>query len=177
VRELLDRIADATIGYLKSQIEAGASVIQLFDTWAGELKAEQYAAFELPATQKILRAFTDSGVAKILYAKGSSHLLEQLGKSGADVVSVDWHTDLARGRAVLGDSIALQGNVDPSLLLTTEQAVRDAAKAAVEKTGGFGHILNLGHGILPTTPVANARAFVEAGQAVRFPVRVPAARA
>jgi uroporphyrinogen decarboxylase len=177
VRELLDRIADATIGYVQSQIEAGASVIQLFDTWAGELRAEQYAAFELPATQKIFRAIADAGVAKILYAKGSSHLLEQLGTSGADVVSVDWRTDLARARAVLGDSIAIQGNIDPSLLLTTENAVREAAQAAVIQTGGFGHILNLGHGILPTTPVVNARAFVEAGQAVRFPARVPAAQA
>jgi uroporphyrinogen decarboxylase len=177
VRELLDRIADATIGYVKSQIEAGASVIQLFDTWAGELRAEQYAAFELPATQKIFRAIADSGVAKILYAKSSSHLIEQLGKAGSDVVSVDWRTDLTQARAVLGDSIAIQGNVDPSLLLTTEDAVRDAARAAVTQTGGFGHILNLGHGILPTTNVANARAFVEAGQAVRFLARVPAAQA
>ncbi|MGD0303258.1 MAG: uroporphyrinogen decarboxylase [Candidatus Acidiferrales bacterium] len=176
VRELLDRIADATIGYLQSQIEAGASVVQLFDTWAGELRAEQYAAFELPATLKIFRALAGSSVAKILYAKGSSHLLEQLGNAGADVVSVDWRTDLARARTVLGDSIALQGNIDPSLLLTTEEAIREAARTAVLQTGGFGHILNLGHGILPTTPVANARAFVEAGQAVRFPVRVPAAQ-
>src|SRR6202044_1484067 len=100
---------------------------------------------------------------RILYAKGSSHLLEQLGNAGADVVSVDWRTDLARARTVLGDSIALQGNIDPSLLLTTEEAIREAARTAVLQTGGFGHILNLGHGILPTTPVANARAFVEAG--------------
>jgi uroporphyrinogen decarboxylase len=175
VHELLDRIAQATISYLRSHIEAGASVVQLFDTWAGELTAEQYRTFELPATQKVLRGLGYSDVPKILYAKGSSHLVNELGEAGADVVSIDWRTDLAVTRAKLGDSVALQGNVDPSLLLTTEDAVRNAAREAVLKTGGIGHILNLGHGILPNTPVANARAFVEAGQAVRIPARVPAA--
>ncbi len=173
VRELLERIARATTGYLKSHIDAGASVVQLFDTWAGELSREQYDAFELPATQQILRSLGYPQVPKILYAKGSSHLVPSLGKSGADVVSVDWRTDLGAAHAQLGDKIALQGNVDPNILLTTEEAVRDAARSAVEQTGGVGHILNLGHGILPTTPVANARAFVEAGKAVRLASSVP----
>jgi uroporphyrinogen decarboxylase len=174
VHELLDRIAHASVGYLKSQIEAGASVIQLFDTWAGELTAAQYEAFELPATQKIYRELGHPEVPKILYAKGSSHLIEHLGTSGADVVSIDWRTSLSNARKILGDKIALQGNIDPALLLTTPEAVSEAARAAVLETGGFGHILNLGHGILPTTPVANARAFVEAGQSVRLATQVPA---
>ncbi len=177
VHELLDRIAQATVGYLKSQIEAGASVVQLFDTWAGELTAAEYEEFELPATRAIFRELGHPETPKILYAKGSSHLVSALGKAGSDVVSVDWRTDLAAARAVLGDSIALQGNVDPSLLLTNPEAVRTAARDSVLKTGGQGHILNLGHGILPTTPVENARAFVEAGQSVRIPAQVPAARA
>ncbi|MGA8037720.1 MAG: uroporphyrinogen decarboxylase [Candidatus Acidiferrales bacterium] len=176
VHELLNRIAHATVGYLKSQIEAGASVVQLFDTWAGELSATEYEEFELPATRAIFRELGHSETPKILYAKGSSHLLGALGKAGSDVVSVDWRTDLAEARTVLGDSIALQGNVDPSVLLAPRDAVRSAARAAVSKTGGKGHILNLGHGILPTTPVENARAFVEAGQSVRIPAQVPVAR-
>jgi uroporphyrinogen decarboxylase len=174
VRELLDRIAHATVGYLKSQIEAGASVVQLFDTWAGELTTAQYEEFELPATRKIFDELGHPEVPRILYARGSSHLIEQLGKTAASVVSVDWRTSLSTARSILGDGIALQGNIDPSLLLTTPDAVRDAARAAVLETGGAGHILNLGHGILPTTPVANARAFVEAGQSVRLVARVPA---
>jgi uroporphyrinogen decarboxylase len=164
VRELLERIARATSAYLKMQIEAGAAVVQLFDTWAGELAPSEYDAFELPATQMVLNAIGHEEVPKILFAKGSAAHLASLAKSGADVLSVDWNTDLAEARRILGRKIALQGNINPSILLGPEDGVREAAREAVEKTGGAGHILNLGHGILPTTPVANARAFVEAGQ-------------
>jgi uroporphyrinogen decarboxylase len=175
VRELLERIARATAQYLKTQIAAGAAVIQLFDTWAGELSRADYDAFELPATKMVYDLLGHPEVPKILFAKGSAHLLESLPGSGADVVSVDWRTDLAEARATFnrkaGRKVALQGNVDPNILLGSEKAVREAAQAAVEKTGGLGHILNLGHGILPTTPVENARAFVQAGQSARIPAR------
>ena len=175
VRELLERIARATAQYLKSQIAAGAAVIQLFDTWAGELTRAEYDAFELPATKMIYDLLGHAEVPKILFAKGSAHLLESLPASGADVISVDWRTDLAEARATFdqtaGRKVALQGNVDPNILLGPEDAVREAAQAAVEKTGGLGHILNLGHGILPTTPVQNAKAFVAAGKSARVPAR------
>lgn len=164
VRELLEHIARATAEYLKSQIAAGASVVQLFDTWAGELSVEEYSAFELPATQMVYELIGESSVPKILYAKGSKHLVELLGRSGANVISVDWRTDLGEARRILGPQMALQGNVDPSTLLGAEGAVRAAAISAVKQLGGAGHVLNLGHGILPTTPVANAKAFVEAGR-------------
>jgi uroporphyrinogen decarboxylase len=168
VRELLHRIARATANYLRSQIAAGASVIQLFDTWAGELSSAEYHAFELPATKLVYELLGHPEVPKILFAKGSGRLLESLAQSGADVLSVDWNTDLSSARRTLGRKVALQGNVDPAILLGDEAGVRQAAQAAVEKTGGLGHILNLGHGILPKTPVANAKAFVEAGQAARI---------
>jgi uroporphyrinogen decarboxylase len=164
VRELLARIATATVGYLKSQIAAGAAVVQLFDTWAAELTAEEYEAFELPATQRIFEGLATEAVPRIIFAKGSARHLENLPQTGADVVSVDWQTDLAEARRRLGRRVALQGNVDPWILLGDEASVRRAVREAIEKTGGAGHILNLGHGILPTTPVANAKAFVEAGQ-------------
>jgi uroporphyrinogen decarboxylase len=164
VRELLERVARATANYLKSQIAAGASVIQLFDTWAGELSAEEYSAFELPATQMVYELIGESTVPKILYAKGSKHLVGLLGRTGANVISVDWRTHLVEARKILGPKLALQGNVDPSVLLGAEEDVRAAATATVAQLGGAGHILNLGHGILPTTPVANAKAFVGAGQ-------------
>jgi uroporphyrinogen decarboxylase len=174
VRSLLDRIARATVEYLKSQIDAGASVIQLFDTWAGELSPSEYHAFELPATQQIFESLRGLPVAKILFAKGSATHLESLAKSGADVISVDWNTDLAEARRRLGRQVALQGNVDPAILLGAGSDVRVAAADAVAKTGGLGHILNLGHGILPKTPVTNAKAFVEAGHeaAVTEPVEL-----
>jgi uroporphyrinogen decarboxylase len=162
-RTLLERIARATAAYLKSQIAAGAAAVQLFDTWAGELSPSEYDEFELPATQTVFEAL-GAGTPRILFAKGSARHLESLAKSGADVLSVDWNTDLAEARRKLGRLVALQGNVDPAILLGPEAGIRRAARDAVEKTGGVGHILNLGHGILPTTPVANAKAFVEAGQ-------------
>jgi uroporphyrinogen decarboxylase len=176
VRELLERIALATGEYLRMQIAAGAAVVQLFDTWAGGLSEEEYEEFELPASQIVLDSLvkTDGsdGVPTILYAKGCGHLLAGLAKSGADVVSLDWRTDLADARQEFGRRAALQGNVDPAVLLGAENDIRQAARVAVQKTGGLGHILNLGHGILPATPVANAKAFVEAGQTA--PVRTPA---
>src|SRR5579863_5509387 len=171
IRELLGRIANVTAAYLESLIAAGAAAVQLFDTWAGELSRQEYDEFELPATQKVVEMLARKSAPKILFAKGSSHLLGSLAQSGADVVSVDWMTDLVEARRKLGSRIALQGNVDPQILLGPEPEIREAAREAVKKTGGLGHILNLGHGILPGTLVANARAFVEAGQTAPLPVR------
>lgn len=181
VRELLERIARATSAYLESQIAAGAAVIQLFDTWAGELSPEDYTAFELPATRSIFEALKKTGVPGILFTKGSARHLDSLAETGADVLSVDWTTDLADARRNLdksaGRRVALQGNVNPDILLGAQPAIREAVRAAIEKTGGLGHILNLGHGILPGTPVANARAFVEAAQTAPLPVRAQMGRA
>jgi uroporphyrinogen decarboxylase len=172
VRDLLERIAKSTAAYLKSQIAAGASAVQLFDTWASELTPAEYDAFELPATRSVFGDLGEGNVPKILFAKGSTCHLESLAKSGADVLSVDWKTDLAEARRTLGRKVALQGNVDPIKLLGNTEGIRAAALKAVEKTGGIGHILNLGHGILPATLVENAKAFVDAGQ--RAPVAAPA---
>jgi len=175
--DLLARIARATAAYLKSQIAAGAAVVQLFDTWAGELTCNEYEAFELPATRMVFEALDSATVPKILYGKGSSHLIELQARTGADVLSVDWRTDLAGARRKLGDKIALQGNVDPNILLGPEPEIRAAAHDAVQKTGGLGHILNLGHGILPATPVQNARAFVQAGQTAPLAARALSSKA
>jgi len=164
VRELLERIARVTANYLQAQIEAGAAAVQLFDTWAGELTSEEYDKFERPAATAVFEALGENGVPKILFARGAARHLEGMAETGANVLSVDWQTDLADARRRLGRRVALQGNVEPSMLLRDETEARRAAREAIEKTGGLGHILNLGHGILPTTPVLNAKAFVEAGQ-------------
>jgi uroporphyrinogen decarboxylase len=185
VRTLLERIARATARYLHAQIAAGAAVVQLFDTWAGELTRDEYDTLELPAIRMIIDALGGNArVPRILFAKGSSTHLESMARTGADVLSVDWHTDLAdarrrleaAGRNFAGRNIALQGNVDPSILLRSVEETRAAARAAVEATGGLGHILNLGHGILPATPVEHAKAFVEAGQRAPLPVRAQVGR-
>ncbi|MFZ3200757.1 MAG: uroporphyrinogen decarboxylase [Candidatus Acidiferrales bacterium] len=174
VRELLGRIARVTAAYLQAQIAAGAAAVQLFDTWAGELSVAEYDSFELPATQTIFEALDHEDVPRILFAKGSARHLASLAKSGADVLSVDSQTDLAEARHALGRRVALQGNVEPAILLGDEAGIRRAVREAIEKTGGAGHILNLGHGILPATPVENARTFVEEGQKILQPARAQA---
>lgn len=170
-RSLLEKIARVTARYLGSQIAAGVAAVQLFDTWAGELGAREYREFALPATQMLISelggARSKAGAAQtplILYTKASTHLLAAAAESGASVLSVDWRVDLGELRRTMGPGIALQGNVDPCLLLGTEAGVARAAFEAISLTGGQGHILNLGHGILPSTPVENALAFVRAGQ-------------
>src|SRR6266852_914978 len=111
----------------------------------------------------------------IYYTKASSHVLLAAADSGADVLSVDWRVDLRELRKTLGPRIALQGNVDPAVLLAPEETIRRATQETVASLGGAGHILNLGHGILPHTPVESAKIFIETGQQVRFAMEAPAA--
>ncbi|HEV2387325.1 MAG TPA: uroporphyrinogen decarboxylase [Candidatus Acidoferrales bacterium] len=172
-RALLEKIARVTGRYLAAQIAAGAAVVQLFDTWAGELGRSEYEAFALPATRLAIEETRAGDAPVILYARGAAHLLGSMARAGAQVLSVDWRVDLAEARRQLGPGMALQGNVDPCVLLASSEAAERAARAAVEKTGGVGHILNLGHGLLPATPVEHARAFVRGGR--EAPVRWPAA--
>lgn len=161
---LMEKVADTQALYLKAQIEAGAQVVQLFDSWAGELSARDYAEFALPYTQRVFDQVGDT-VPRILYVNGSSHLLELMEQSGAEVLSIDWCTDLAEARRRTGNRVALQGNVDPCRLLGPRAGVVKAVQDTLTLAGGEpGHILNLGHGILPPTPVENAKAFVAAGQ-------------
>ena len=174
-RELLHRIALATIPYLQSQIAAGASAVQLFDTWCGELSLSDYEQFALPATQEIISSV--SGAAPVIYyTKASHHLLPAVARSGANVLSVDWRVDLRSLRQTLGSRISIQGNVDPTVLLGPHSEIRRATLDAVAALGGVGHILNLGHGILPETPVENAQLFVETGQHALVREAAPAAR-
>lgn len=162
-RALLHRIAQATIPYLQAQIAAGATAVQLFDTWAGELTLRDYEDFALPAIQEII-AGLGGKVPVIYYTKASQHLLPALARSGANVLSVDWRLDLAETRRTLGPKIALQGNLDPAALFGPADNIRDLTLATINSLGGHGHILNLGHGILPHTPVENAQLFIETGQ-------------
>ena len=161
---LLEKIASVTSRYLKMQLEAGAAAVQIFDTWAGELSAHDYEVFELQATQKLISDIHAGPAPVILYAKNGGHLLPALARTGANVLSVDWRTDLAEARMKLGAGIALQGNIDPVVLLTSEDSIQFAVREAISKTQGVGHVLNLGHGILPATPVENAQAFVRAAR-------------
>lgn len=163
-RRLLEKIALATAAYLRAQIAAGAAAVQIFDTWAGELDLASYRDFEWPATQLLISELAAGDTPVILFAKNSSHLLDLLATTGAGVLSVDWRQDLAALRERFGRRVALQGNLDPCTLFAPPEVIARAARHAVEQTRGLGHILNLGHGILPETPPDHALAFVRAGQ-------------
>ena len=157
---LLDKLASTISSYLLFEIEAGAQVVQLFDTWAGELNRSDYEEFALPYTQKIFEAI-GSRVPRILYLNGCATLLESMATSGADVISIDWRIPMAEARKRLGDRVAIQGNLDPCTLLGPPERIEARTKEILEQAGPVGHILNLGHGILPQTPVESARTFIE----------------
>jgi len=163
-RVLLEKIARATAEYLRAQVAAGAAAVQLFDTWAGELSLSDYVNFALPPTRWIVEALAKTAVPVILYTKASNHLMTEIARTKASVLSVDWRVPLRELRATLGPGVAIQGNVDPAILLGSPGEVRRAARDAVCQLALRGHILNLGHGVLPGTPVENARVFVETGQ-------------
>jgi len=163
VHRLMDKISDTIATYLRYQIESGAQVVQLFDTWAGELSRADYEEFALPYTQKIFEAIGDQ-VPRILYLNGTSALLESMARSGADVLSLDWRISIAEARRRIGDRLAFQGNLDPCLLLGDRDTMLERTAKILEEAGPTGHILNLGHGILPPTPVENAQAFIEFAQ-------------
>jgi uroporphyrinogen decarboxylase len=158
--QLLDRIADTSVAYLRGQIAAGAQALQLFDTWGGLLDLDRWRGLALPPLRKIVAAL--KGQAPLIYyINGGSHLLAGLRELEVDVVSVDWRQPLSQVRQTLGPRV-LQGNLDPAALLAPLPEIERRAAALVEAGRGGGHIVNLGHGILPMTPVENAKVFVEA---------------
>jgi uroporphyrinogen decarboxylase len=160
LRSLLDTLASTIIAYVRFQIEAGAQVVQLFDTWAGELSRHDYETFALPVTRRIFEE-VGSSVPRILYINGCSAILESMATSGADVLSVDWRIPIAEAQARVGQRVALQGNLDPCALLGSPSNLTATAEQILKQAGTTGHIFNLGHGILPTTPVDNARTLVD----------------
>jgi len=162
-RELLHKIAHATILYLKAQIAAGVSAVQLFDTWCGELNLHEYTEFVLPAVQEIISGLGNK-VPVIYYTKASHHLLPSVVRAGATVLSVDWRVPLGELRKLAGPHVALQGNLDPAVLFAPPEKIRQTTLDIVAELSGHGHILNLGHGILQHTPVDNAQLFIHTGQ-------------
>jgi len=162
---LLDKLALTVADYAAAQAAAGAQAVQVFDTWAGELEPRAFEEFALPYQARVIERIRACGVPAILYVNGCAGVLERMALTGADVLSVDWRIELSAARARVGGGVALQGNVDPSVLLSTPARVTEAAFLALEAAGPVGHILNLGHGILPQTPLACAAAFVDAPKA------------
>jgi uroporphyrinogen decarboxylase len=165
LHQLLDKLAETITLYLNAKIEAGAQVIQLFDTWAGELTPKAYAEFALPYEQKIFAGLKREGVPTIMYINGCGNILEQMATTGADVLSIDWRLNISDARRRLDAAgfanLALQGNLDPCILLGSKETIATSVREILDQAGGVGHIMNLGHGILPMVPVEHARTFIE----------------
>lgn len=149
---LLDRLADITAAFLKVQIEAGASAVQLFDSWVGALAPEDYRRYVMPASVKVFDAVAGYGVPRIHFGVGTGELLGLMGEAGADVVGVDWRVPLEEAARRVGPDKALQGNLDPAVLFAPTAAVEKKAREVLYSAQSApGHIFNLGHGVLPST--------------------------
>lgn len=164
---LLDKLAQAVIDYLNGQIAAGAQAVQIFDTWGGVLTPTAYQEFSLAYMKKIVAGLTRQSegreVPVILFTKNGGQWLETLAASGANAVGLDWTTDIAQARARIGGQVALQGNMDPSMLYAAPQVIRAEVASILEGFGSHpGHVFNLGHGITPEVDPANVAVFVEA---------------
>jgi uroporphyrinogen decarboxylase len=148
---LLGTLADLALASLRSQVAAGASAVQLFDSWVGALSAEEYETRVLPASRRVLGGLADLGVPRIHFGVGTGHLLPLMASAGADVVGVDWRVPLDEARRRIGPGYAVQGNLNPTTCLEGWEAVRTEARDVLTRGGGRGHIFNLGHGVLPET--------------------------
>ncbi|HVF53032.1 MAG TPA: uroporphyrinogen decarboxylase [Actinomycetota bacterium] len=147
---LMERLADIVLVHLRGQITAGASAIQLFDSWAGALEPADYERFVLPAVARILDGLADTGVPTILFGVGTATLLELMASAGPSVMGIDWHVPLESARVRLG-TMPVQGNLDPAALMAPPEVLDPKVHAVLDAGRGRGHIFNLGHGVLPET--------------------------
>ncbi len=163
---LLDKLAQSVTSYLNGQIRAGAQAVQIFDTWGGALSASAYREFSLAYMEKIvaglIREHEGREVPVILFTKNGGLWLESIADSGCNAVGLDWTIDIGEARRRIGDKVALQGNMDPTILYASPQRIREEVASILASFGsGSGHVFNLGHGITPEVDPAHAGAFIE----------------
>ena len=158
---LLQKITAITIDYLKAQVKAGADVVQVFDSWSGSLAPSDFREFAQPYLLRIAEALAPEAPV-ILFPKGSWYALKELSESKASAIGIDWSIEPQLARKMTNNSITLQGNFDPARLLTSIPDIKKSVKKMIDDFGTQNYIANLGHGITPTVPVENAKAFVEA---------------
>ena len=171
-RRLIDAIIDYSAKHAAAQLKAGAQALQLFDTWADLLSPEDYVTWCLtPANEVFRRVRAEVGAEPpfLYFSRGSAGQLPVLGQVEADVISIDWRLHLARARRELPADKALQGNLDPLVLLAGPEVTRARTQQVLEAGGGQGHIMNLGHGVLPPTPIESVEALVETVKAFKSP--------
>lgn len=158
----LNLLADSAADYLNAQIESGADAVQIFDTWGGILSQDDFVEFSLSYISKIIDALKRKDEPVIVFAKGVHYKLRKLAKCGADVIGLDWTMDLGKARNKIGDKVALQGNLDPSVLYGSKEKIKKEIIKVLESFGeGNGHIFNLGHGILPDVDPGKAKYLVK----------------
>ncbi|WP_027714688.1 uroporphyrinogen decarboxylase [Desulfuromonas sp. TF] len=159
---LMDKITEMDRQYLNAQIAAGAQAIQIFDTWGGIVSPLDYERYILPYTRKLIDGLDRDGIPVIHFVKGAGTMLDVVRKAGSDVVGLDWHISLGKARDILGAEIAVQGNLDPTVLYAPKAHIEKEVKRILDENAGRpGHIFNLGHGILPTVDPEHARFMVE----------------
>lgn len=161
---LLNKITDTTIAYLKNKTNCGADVIQIFDSWAGVLDQSSFLTFSLPYIQKIIDALN---VPTTIFAKGAWHSIKEMAESSCNVVGLGWTDNPERVRKLVGKDKILQGNLDPCALYADPKTIESKTKEMISKFGG-NHIVNLGHGVYPDTPLENVRVFVETVKAYTY---------
>lgn len=160
--ELMARLVDATVDYLEGQVEAGAQALQIFDSWVGHLGPDDYRAAVLPHMRTLFERLPRS-VPVIHFGTGTAGLLELMAEAGGDVIGLDWRLSLSEGWRRVGHDRAVQGNLDPAILFAPASVIREKSRALLAEAGGRpGHVANLGHGILPGTPVDGVRCLVDA---------------
>jgi uroporphyrinogen decarboxylase len=159
--ELLQRITDTTIAYLKLKVKHGVDAVQVFDSWGGMLSPVDYQEFSWRYMQQIVDALKDE-TQVIVFGKGCWYALGDMAKSGASAIGVDWTCSARNARYLTGGNVTLQGNFDPSRLLSSPATIKKMVKQMIDEFGKDKYIANLGHGILPNIPVPNAQAFVDA---------------
>ncbi len=165
MRLLLDKLTEMTVSYLNAQIDAGAQVVQLFDTWAGILGRDDYREWVLPYHKKIASQLNREQAPLILYVNNAAHVMEEIFSVESDVVSLDWRMNIDEAVRCAKGRVSLQGNLDPCSLAATPECIREMVQSiAAEAEPARGHVLNLGHGCLPETPVEGVRAFIEAAK-------------
>ena len=162
---LLQKITDTTVAYLRGQVAAGANLLQLFDSWAGELPPAHYRTFAIPYLRQICEALPE--VPKTVFAKGAWFVLEDLGELPCEVIGLDWNIPPAFARARAGETKTLQGNLDPCTLYADENTIRSETHEMLRQFGPR-HIANLGHGVYPDTPLDGVKAFVETVKKWRY---------
>ncbi len=166
MHRLLDKLAQSVTSYLNGQIIAGAQAVQIFDTWGGALSHAAYREFSLAYMQKIvdglIREHNGQVIPVILFTKNGGQWLEAIADTGATAIGLDWTTDIAQARERVGDRVALQGNMDPTMLYASPERIREEVASILAGYGnGSGHVFNLGHGITPEVDPENARVFIE----------------